>query len=67
MNSISNKDKSGKLLEILQKMIKLNTGSDEYEQLNNKLAKIIPTNNNELINLIDNLLLKHSNSEERLI
>jgi acetylglutamate synthase len=67
MNSISNKDKSGKLLEILQKMIKLNTGSDEYEQLNNELAKIIPTNNNELINLIDNLLLKHSNSEERLI
>jgi len=58
-------DESGKLLPILREMIKLNTGSDEYEQLNKKLLNIIK-NNNELLKLIEELLTKHSNSEERL-
>lgn len=66
LNRISTIDKSGKLLQILQQMITLDTGNDDYDKLNNELAEIIPKNNNELIDLIGALLDKHSNSEERL-
>ena len=65
-------DESGNLLPILEKMITLTPDSDEYQQLDSKLLKILKNNkknnkkNHELIKLIEELLTKHSNSEERL-
>lgn len=66
LNRISNMDKSGKLLPILQQMITLDTGNDKYEEFTKRLEEIVPANNNSLLKLIGDLLDKHSNSEERL-
>ena len=68
LNRISNIDKSGKLLPILQEMITLDTSTNEYEKFTKTLEEIIPQNNNNsiLLELIADLLDKHSNSDERL-
>lgn len=66
LNRISNMDKSGKLLPILQEMITFDTGNDKYEEFTKRLEEIVPANNNSLLKLIGDLLDKHSNSEERL-